>query len=178
MRKEKEDIEKNQERYAKEKEEMEKNQEILKKEKEEAIKEKEEALKEKEKFKIAYEKTIEEKNNITKEIENIKKNNNDNNNNDYEERLQKLLRQEKELNKKVEILQVLVQQKIAPKVALEMTIRNLRGAYNNGNYMQKAQKEFEKYIDDLEDWFNENKFNDEVDFEKKLNEVRYYLTNN
>ena len=31
---------------------------------------------------------------------------------------------------------------------------------------------------ELEDWFNENKFNDEVDFEKKLNEVRYYLTNN
>ena len=56
-----------------------------------------------------------------------------------------------------------------------MTIKKLRGLFDNGEYMGKNKLEFENYVNELENWFNENKSND-VDFNKKLNEIKFFLT--
>ncbi len=148
--------------------------------------EKNDAIEEKERFKVSYDNIFEEKKKIEEEIEKLRETNftttgneryEENNRQEDEQKLQKLEKQEKELNRRLEILQELVKKKIDPKVCIEMTIKKLRGLFDNGEYMGKNKLEFGNYIDELEDWYNDNKSND-VDFNKKLNEIKFFVTDN
>ena len=90
--------------------------------------EKNDAIEEKERFKVSYDNIFEEKKKIEEEIEKLRQTNftttgneryEENNRQEDEQKLQKLEKQEKELNRRLEILQELVKKKLILKFVLK-----------------------------------------------------------
>ena len=148
--------------------------EVIKEEKEKIEKEKNEIIREKEIIEEQLREKMEEKEKIMNEIEELKKNGNNNVEND--EKLKKLEKQYKELNTRVIALQELVKKNIDPKIALPMTIENIRNCMEGGDYFGKSKEELENKIEEIQIWLDSNNYASDQDYKNKINELRFFLT--
>ena len=155
--------------------EKDKELEIIKEEKEKVENERDEIAKEKEEMQKLYQTTLDDKNKIMEEIEELRKNNTGNTIQD-DERLKQLEKQQKELNKRIIVLQELVKKNIDPKISLPLTLNNIIDCIENGDYFGRTKEEIMNKIQEIKDWlsFNENTAT-EKEYRDKLNELKFFL---
>ena len=61
-----------------------------------------------------------------------------------------------------------------PKIALPMTIENIRNCMESGDYFGKSKEDLENKIKEIEN--NSNHDASEQEYKNKINELRFFLT--
>ncbi len=130
----------------------------------------------------------EEKIKIVKEIEELKNYGDDELNEQNKEQIKKMelkLKEKdkslKELNTRINTLQIMLIKKIDPKSCLEMILSNLKDAYKekDASFFGKTKNEIKSKIEEIEKFLNENKDDEnEKDLKKKVEEMKIFIINN